>query len=416
MSSLSGYLLLFFTTAAAFSLISYFVLRYLASKQIIAVRQRWLLALTAVNLGIIALHVVGQLLPQSVLAWFFHVRFEYNLNSTFSSLLLLSTGILTFVISVFHFRRSRPQLGLVWLTWSIGYFFLSWDELYMLHERMMNWRLTFTLLGVVLVTSAVYAALVKDRANRSLYLLLIAGLCITAGGGLLLDDALANSFLLEELLELSGATYTLVAAFSYLRRQPVRWQPVYRLMVTGNVLWVVVMIAIIFWPMPTLEAQQAAMAEPTEYSDGALSLLAASVDERVYAPGERIPVTLYWRANRPLPDDYGYSLQLLHPATGEVVVRNDFQLGHPLKPSTNTWPENFVVKTSVELRTEQASIDPANYWLAIHVWRIPWDDNRDDNVLTISRTTYKVPLPDTLLLADLVFSPAETHMLLAPES
>lgn len=416
MSSIVGYLLLFFSAAVTFSIISYFILRYLASKQIIAVRQRWLLVLTALNLAIIALHMVGQLLPQSVLAWFLHVRFEYNLNSTTSSLLLLSTGILALIISVFHFRHFRPQLGAVWLAWSVGYLFLSWDELYMLHERMSNWRLTFSLLGVVLVTSAAYAAWVKDRENRRLYWLLIAGLCVTAGGGLLLDDAIANSFLLEEMLELSGATYTLVAAFSYLRRLPVRWLPVYRLIVTSNVLWVVAMIAIIFWPMPTLEAQQVATAEPTEYSDGALSLLGASVDERVYTPGERIPVTLYWRANRPLPDDYGYSLQLLHLTTGEVVVRNDFQLGHPLKPSANTWPENLVVKTSVELRTEQASIDPANYWLAIHVWRVPWDDSRDDNLLSISRTTYQVPLPDTLLLADLVFSPTGTHMLLAPDS
>ncbi|HLV35031.1 MAG TPA: hypothetical protein VKY59_07965, partial [Spirillospora sp.] len=101
-------------------------LNLLVQKSIIAVPRRWIFALTLLNTAIVVLHLVTQRVPSTFVWWLFHVNFEYNAGALFSSLLLLSTGLLALTIAAV--LRGKLRLSIVWLIWGAAYLFFSYDE------------------------------------------------------------------------------------------------------------------------------------------------------------------------------------------------------------------------------------------------------------------------------------------------
>lgn len=377
-------------------------IRWLHRRGLITLPPRVMYALTALNVSVILLHVLTQDQPYTAIWWFFNVNFEHNFNTLVSALLLLTVAALALAAAVSWFARSQQRLGVVWAVWGGMYLFLAYDESYMVHEAMQHWKLIFAALGALLGLAALAGAW-WDRANRALYLLLIVGLGLTAAGGVGLDDEIRATYLLEEFLELSGTTLVLAATYTSLRRSSSAWPRVRRVLWLVHPAWVLVMLLVGLWPLPTLEARWWAQPAAADYLDGALSLLGYQLEDRAYQPGDWVKVTLYWRANQPLAENYAQSVRLLRPPAGDVMEQADLLLGPPTQPSTNTWPTGMVFHTDLYLQTEPSLPAPASYWLSLNVWRAPWDDHRDDNMLLVSQTDQTLLLPDTLVLDRVAF-------------
>lgn len=396
MSQESG-LRIFFIISVILGFIHLAALRYLLLREVIMLR--WLLGI--LPLGIISLHLIGARFPNTIFPWLFHLRFEHNFSSTLSSILLLSASMLAFGVSAV-LKQANGRLSMIWFFWAGVYFFLSYDEVYMFHESIPNWRGYFALLGVLLVTAAVYAGVAVDRGHWRIYLLLLTGLGITAGGGLILDDAIASSYLLEEFMEVTGTIYVLSAAYTYLRQQAeVPQRIIYRVLTLGSTIWIATLLAFTLWPLPALEARSAADSVSAEYLDSALSLLGYKVDARAYSPGEWIPVRLYWQANQRLSANYSYSVQLLESDSGAIVQEAHSALGPPTKPGTMLWPEHLTFRTTVYLKTRTELAAPADYQLTVIVWEV----SIESDWLLVSQTSGTLLRPGTLLLIPITFIP-----------
>ena len=384
------------------SVLNLIVWHWLIVKKIITPSRRILFALTLLNAAVIFLHEIAENEPYTTLGWFLNVNFEHNLNVLVSSAYLLSIAIMALVIAARLITHSRA--GIVWLIWGAVYLFLSYDETYMFHESIRRWKFYFAGLGALLVLVALYAGWFADRANWRIYALMILGLGITAGGGVALDDTVKNSYMLEEFAELIGTSLVLAAVYTCLSRLPeIEWRPIRQLLIVGNIGWVVVMVLTQFWPLPALEAQYLANSVSADYLDGALSLIGYQVADRTYQPGDAVKVTTYWRANQPLPENYAQSIRLLRPPNGEPERQSDLLLGPPVQPTTNIWPPNMVFRKEIYLNTEPTLPSPMSYWLSLNVWRAPWDNSRDDNMLVVGQTDHQLLLPDTLLLSHVTF-------------
>lgn len=378
-------------------------LNLLVQKSIIAVPRRWIFALTLLNTAIVVLHLVTQRVPSTFVWWLFHVNFEYNAGALFSSLLLLSTGLLALTIAAV--LRGKLRLSIVWLIWGAAYLFFSYDELYSFHEQIAAWALYYVILGLIIVGAAVYAGLFVDQQHFPIYLLLIFGLGVTAAGGVFIEKLPIILVELEEFLELSGTIFVLAATYTYFRRRlsDRQWQQTRRLLVRGSIAWAAVLIGVVFWPLPEIEARYLAQPAFAEYLGGDLILLGYQVDERPRHAGERIRVTQYWRASRPLAQNYAQSVRLLNPRTGAALAQADVPLGPPTLPTTDAWFPGMVYKKTFYLVTDSTLPAPARYWLSLSVWRTPWDPVREDNMLLIDRTDREMVLPDTLILGQVVF-------------
>lgn len=386
------------------AVLSLAVWHWLCSKGVITASRRVLFTLTIFNAAVILLHKIAENEPYTTLGWFLNVNFEHNLNTIVSSAYLLAIGLMALVIAARLMLRAQFSTGMVWLIWGAVYIFLCYDETYMFHEFISLWKIYFAAIGAVLVLGALYAGWFRDRPNWRIYIMLIVGLGITAGGGVALDDTVKNSYIIEEFAELMGTTLVLAATYTYLSRLPdIGWRPVRKLIIAGNLGWLVAMVLTQFWPLPALEAQYLAKPVSAYYLDGALSLIGYQVADRTYQPGDSIKVTTYWRANQPLSENYAQSIRLLRPPNGEPERQADILLGPPVQPATNIWPPNMIFRKEIYLNTESNLPSPISYWLSLNVWRAPWDNSLDDNMLLVSQTDQRLLLPDTLLLSRVLF-------------
>lgn len=67
----------------------------------------------------------------------FFVEFEMNIPAFFSSLILLAASFILAVIAVFK-RKQCDSYTMEWIALSVGFLFMSFDELVSVHERMIE--------------------------------------------------------------------------------------------------------------------------------------------------------------------------------------------------------------------------------------------------------------------------------------
>ncbi|HLV37780.1 MAG TPA: hypothetical protein VKY59_21860 [Spirillospora sp.] len=369
--------------------------------------RRLFFALACVNIAFVVLHLATQPLAWSFVAWLFDLNFEHNLSATYSALLLLATGFVSLTLALR--LRNKPH-ALYWLMWGLLFLFLAYDETYMVHERIENWILIYAAAGVVIAGIAGVTAWFFDRQHIWLYALSLAGVGVMAAGGLVLErfyETLPRILVVEELWEFIGASLTLSAALAYARQyaEAAQWRRMGRNLLIVCALWVVVMVASAFWPLPALEARLIAQPAATSYLDGALELVAYQVEREVIRPGQPVNATFYWRANASLDAPYALTLRLLEQPTGRPLAAAEIPLGEPTLPPTNTWPTGMIFRKELLLPTVGVELAaPASYWLVVNVWKQPW---QPDHMLDVARTDRELLLPDTFILSDMTVLPDE---------
>jgi len=111
---------------------------------------------------------------------------------------------------------------------------------------------------------------------------------------------------------------------------------------------------------------------------GPIELLGYRVPDRRYLPGERVPISLYWRAIEPTERDYMLSVGLVAPNGEEIGKQDSFPLGGRLR--TSQWPPGAVYEDHLEIRLSLLAAGPYPLRFQVSWWdreaqvRIPPQD------------------------------------------
>jgi len=293
-------------------------------------------------------------------------------------------------------RWPRAWHRLYWLILAGLFAFLCVDEYFALHESVLLWRYMYPLAGVLAVGLTILAWALTFRRDWWVAAFIVLGLGIMGFSGVALD-AFSNEQLLrfgsyevtwfacsdhflglpcqsygfaEEFLEMAGVTLVLAALFSYLlvKAPPEAGQRIRRVLVIGAGVWLAWTVANP-WVIPSIEmllpgTQRVALA----YADDDLRLLGYRRSAAAVAPGGAVDITIYFRAERPLTQDYHLSIHALSRPDAESVAQADIQLGEWEYPSS-AWIPGLAVRNRVRLEfPADLPADPASYSIALRVW------------------------------------------------
>jgi hypothetical protein len=86
-----------------------------------------------------------------------------------------------------------------------------------------------------------------------------------------------------------------------------------------------------------------------------------------FAPGDILPVTLFWETQAPIPERYKVTVQLLD-GVGQLVTQRDTEPGDGLAPTT-TWKPNQVLKDRCGLSLP-ADLPSGRYGLIVGLYHI----------------------------------------------
>lgn len=423
-------------------IIGYFLLaRALAGRYLQPVALPLLLILLGIEAALIGLNLLtdGQL---NFAAWFFLPSSELAVGAAFSAGQLLVIALAALLIGLLGEWAQwwqRPY----WLILATLFGYLCVDEYWSLHETVAIWRYLFPLAGLSIVGLSGLAFAVTIRRDWAILGFIVLGLGTMGFAGVALD-AFANEALLEfgpisfpwlicedtiagipcqslgaveEFLEMAGASVILLALLSYAKaRVPARrWRTVQMTLAGGAVAWGVWAVANL-WLIPTLEVPLLAEPAQASYQDDALALVGYRTSAQVAVPGETLDVTLYFRAQAPLPHDYFLSVHVLAHPEVESVAQFDMELGAWTYPSS-AWVPGFAVRNTATLTLPDDLPTPASYWIMARVWEPGADITTaaEGEGLPVGATDRALVTQDALILFSLPVLPSSIVRDIPPE-
>lgn len=386
--------------------------------------RKLLLALAGLEIALVVLHLAFAGQPGSFASWFFDLNREYTAGAVFSSA-QYTAMLLVALINAMRIPALKLPQRAIWLLLAAMFAWLAADEFFSLHEEVMTWRSAYAIGGAAVVSAAAAAYWLWFRGQRVLFVPLLVGLVIMGTSGVLLD-AITNDHVLvvagvemrwllwfscdgiipipcsemnalgfiEEYFELAGATIVLTSLVSYSDSMQAQGglRAVKRAVAAAAALWTV-LFAIYMWMAPALSLVLDANPAQVDYIDGRLSLAGYRLPDRPLQPGETLPVTLYFRANAPLQDDYRLAVRVTPRYSEEVLDQTDFQLGEWQYPSS-AWIAGIAVRNRASLRIPADIQTPRSYWLIAQVW----SENGEVSIVASDRQQLT---PDTVVLAEL---------------
>lgn len=312
--------------------------------------------------------------------WLWDLDKEWNIPSTFASVQLALVGGAALVTA--WLARTRPAWQRLYLV-GVGlvFLFLAWDEYFILHERILNWKRIYAVGGVVTAVATMAVAVRSPRHTWIWHLYLLVGLAISAAGAIFfellspacghlgflrLDGCLRLSFW-EELLEFLGIWLTLVAMLGqFSDAAPMPKPRVRRFLYALPALWILLLFVNSL--IPRLELRL--LAQPTSVRFGT----------GVHLHGYRIDgdeeASVLWLYASARQRDYmgfgvrmGYSVHLVDPISGEsaashseyVNVEQDVWLFAP------GYAPIFRHRMEIDIPPQAARNRPL--WVALTVWR-----------------------------------------------
>ncbi|MFC1960493.1 hypothetical protein ACFLYO_07275 [Chloroflexota bacterium] len=396
--------------------------------------RRVLAVLTIFEIGLIVVHLLTRTTP-GFWRWFLDPRAELGVGAVFSAgqFLIIMILALVFILP----DRSGVHKGslgqrLYWLVMGLLFGFLWLNEYFGFHDRSVVLFNLLPLLGLLAAGLTLIAALWLFPGQRAVLWIMLLGLAVTGFAGVVLD-ALANAHtftwggltidwfdrslsiaglgvqnyeVLEEFLEMAGATLILSALVSYavVTLPVVVWRRTRWALASGAVLWIVWSLANL-WIIPALErsllAQDVAISYPAEVAQP----VAYRVSTAVAAPGDTVEVTVYFQNEQALDTDYYLSVHALTRPDGESVAHADLQLGEWEYPSS-AWISGLPVRNRAQLELP-ADLPPTSLWIAARLW-LPREGASLKRLtefdligVAVAETAQTLITPDTVVLFDL---------------
>ncbi|GAB4575935.1 MAG: hypothetical protein Kow0077_29920 [Anaerolineae bacterium] len=399
--------------------------------------RRVLIGTTLAAIFIIGVHLVTRE-QHNFWDWLFHPSSELAAGAIYSSAQYVVVVLFMLLIG-FYGQWERPWQRLYWIIAALLFGFLCIDEYFSLHESVLLWRYLYPLAGASFVLITLVGWWIGFRKDWRVMALMLFGLALMGFAGVALDSfsneqvmrfgsyemnwfVCRTSFLgvpcqsygfAEEFLEMVGVGLILATAFSFLlERVPgPRLPRIRRVVLAGLGLWVLWAIANV-WVIPSVEQLLLAERFPITYEDENLQFLGYTRSTDLAAPGDTVNLTFYFRARRPLTEDYHLSVHVLTREEAESVAQYDLQLGEWKYPST-AWIPGLAVRNRVplELPADLPNI-PQSYLVTARVWSTDRPaktlEESELDGLTIQESARRLLTPDTVVLFGLpVFAPPE---------
>lgn len=387
--------------------------------------RKLLAALVAAEVVLAALHILFARQTGTFAGWLFNLNSELTAGALFSAAQLTVIALFALVIAV-----RTPSLGLgqrlYWVALVALFAWLASDEFFALHENVPTWRSMYALLGLSVVGLSLVAFRFAFRDDISLFVPLLAGFLIMGGSGVVLD-ALTNDHDLvvaghtvewvnflscdaawmpvacddvnefghtEEFLEMAGASLMLASLFNYFQKRQAASQVrlLRRLIAVTGTTWLLLWVSS-FWVVPAVATAVRSEPVSVEYLDGRLSLVGYHVSKPVLLPGDTVTVSLYFRADQPLPEDYLLAVKLFTRYEDATLAEADAQLGEWKYP-TSAWIPGVTVRHQTRLTIPLGAATPRSYWLTARVWH-------EDEEVQVSETMLEESGTGTVVLCGL---------------
>ena len=259
--------------------------------------------------------------------WLWQLHQEWNVPATLAATQLALVGSVALV--TVWLRRTRMLLQRLYL-FAVGlvFLFLAYDEYFTLHEHWAGWNY-YLVLGMGVVAATLAVAALSPRRSWKWHLCLLAGLAISAGGGiqverfgsicgnygLLYIDACPpnTTWALEEILEFLGIWLTLVAILGHFSNVSPPSRRLRRALYVMPALWIVALIPIApIWPI----AQQADSHPAAVAFESGTGLHAYRISKNK----SDFTVGLFLSPEEWDFNNLGYSIHLVDQLTGESIV------------------------------------------------------------------------------------------------
>lgn len=195
-------------------------------------------------------------------AWLWDLDKESNIPGILASTQLALVGGVALIYA--WLVRARPiWQRLYWVGVGLVFLYLGWDEFFDWKLGTMDWKVFYSLFGVVFVAATALTAVRSPRREWIWRFLILAGLSLSAIGGFLLDDlpypcgnlgllridGCLNIQAIEEVIEMMGGWLTLIALLGQFSDTAPRLKPyVRRLIYAFPVIWILLLTQHSFIP------------------------------------------------------------------------------------------------------------------------------------------------------------------------
>ena len=339
------------------------------------------LASAILSAQIIVITLAVALRPRSKFeTWLWSLNQEWNIPSTLASAqLALVAGAA--LLTAWH-AKAGASLQRIYLAGAgLLFLFLAWDEYVAFHEQITDWQIYYAALGLALSLATALVARRSPRRARKWYFCLLAGLAISAIGGILLNgmkpicDNLGRlqiygciwPYNYEESLEFFGIWLVLIAVLGFLCcAMPMPKPRVYRALYALPAIWILLLAHSSF--MPQFELRFSAIPAAVQFESG-ISLNGYRIDKEDGA----YVIRLYPSAKRRDIQGIGYSVHFIDQAQGKSIASRDRHASRQdglLSAPGVTHVYRQRIKVELPPRT------PVNraYWIALSVWEKTDDD------------------------------------------
>ena len=305
---------------------------------------------------------------------------EFTPTSTFSSLLLFSIGLVGVLIAIFSKER-KWWLTLHWLYIAGLFAFLSLDEYFAIHEFINHWeRYYIAVAGLSALVSGAVFWKVYPKQHLLLYFVLYGSMAFAALGGVGIEEftgehcfelisraACQETPILEEVFEMLGFTAALASLFLLAEQliEPPKWQSLKKALTAISVVWLFILI-FSYWGQPALENRFLATPVEARFADGQMTLTGYRINKTTLKPNEQFTVLLYWYVDNQISREYGYTVNLLHPITGESVARINSTI---INPATTFWFVGTTHRTTLYFQLPEDIETPVSPNVVVTVWR-----------------------------------------------
>jgi hypothetical protein len=347
--------------------------------------------------------------------FFLNLQYELTAGAIFSAFQLAFVGLLAFVNGWLTPDLKWWQRA-YWLLLTATFIYLGLDEYHAFHETLGGrvpsefWRIPYAIAGMILFGISVAVYWFGSKIPLRLFVMMFMGLMIAAVSGIGVEEFVLQGYVrndpdaqwmyvFEETFEMVGTTIVLAGVLSYMQEfVPDEQQATARRFLTIGGAAVVGWYFFAQFMLPGIQADLLAKPAAVEYDDGKITLLAYNVRPARAQPGDEIIVSMYWRANERLEENYSFSVHALQYPNGESVAQNDsLHLG--VIP-TRAWFPGVVMKQNYYMRLPRSTPTPASLGIMARVWYGPWP------LLRPWQDTTGLPVSDFGTLGELAFDAA----------
>ena len=342
--------------------------------------------------------------------WVWHLDFEWNIPSTLSSTLLaLSGGALW--AAAWLVRKNKNLFWLYLLLLGLAFLYLGTDEYLSWKSPIQGWKARYSAFGAVIVVATAFAAWHTEGRTRIWLGWLVAGLAISAAGGIVFDllpwfcdsivavqleGCLPTSYI-EETLEFIGIWLMLVAALGLLSESGPISASVVRLVVFVMPLaWLLSLMVLAFAPHLELRI----MSKPADVQfERSISLRGYRFDDL----SDRVVLQLYVAAKQKDFINLGFSIHFVDQVTGKTVASRDKRADYRhivwiLGPDyEQIYRQQMEISIPPDAPTNRA------LWVVLTTWRQQRGDYRSQRVLS---SDHRLLNETQLVLAELALPAA----------